>query len=192
MLLSVSTPVRARILSLYQQDKDIQTIAETTQTPSETVEAVVKEAAEKSRIVYVFADREEPATVIDVCHFTRKIKITNLTDDMISRAFGVKEKPDWEDYEAFLESRCMPRTRYGIREELKAIGIDFYDPFLIIQKTRGRVYEDHQYLSLMGKEWIKQYDAVTENAKDDAQRVEKLRKYLREREGEWKLDEGCY
>lgn len=192
MLLLVSTPVRARILSLYQQDKDIQMIAETTQTPPETVEAVVKEAAEKSRIVYVFADREEPATVIDVCHFTRKIKITNLTDDMISRAFGVKEKPDWEDYEAFLESRCMPRTRYGIREELKAIGIDFYDPFLIIQKTRGRVYEDHQYLSLMGKEWIKQYDAVTENAKDDAQRVEKLRKYLRESEGEWKLDEGCY
>lgn len=192
MALSVSTPVRARILSLYQQDKDIQTIAEVTQTPPETVEATVKEAAEKSRIVYVFADREEPATVIDVCHFTRKIKITNLTDDMISRAFGVKEKPDWEDYEAFLESRCMPRTRYGIREELKAIGIDFYDPFLIIQKTRGRVYEDHQYLSLMGKEWIKQYDAVTENAKDDAQRVEKLRKYLRESEGEWKLDEGCY
>lgn len=192
MALSVSTPVRARILSLYQQDKDIQTIAEVTQTPPETVEATVKEAAEKSRIVYVFADREEPATVIDVCHFTRKIKITNLTDDMISRAFGVKEKPDWEDYEAFLESRCMPRTRYGIREELKAIGIDFYDPFLIIQKTRGRVYEDHQYLSLMGKEWIKQYDAVTENAKDDAQRVENLRKYLRESEGEWKLDEGCY
>ncbi len=30
MLLSVSTPVRARILSLYQQDKDVQTIAEAT------------------------------------------------------------------------------------------------------------------------------------------------------------------
>ncbi len=51
----------------------------------------------------MFADREESATVIDVYHFTRKIKITNLTDDMISRAFGVKEKPDWEDYEALAE-----------------------------------------------------------------------------------------
>ena len=86
----------------------------------------------------------------------------------------------------------MPRTRYGIREELRAIDIDFYDPFLIVQKTRGRVYEDHQYLSLMGKEWIRKYDLVTENAKDDVQRVEKLRKYLRESEGEWKLDEDCY
>ncbi len=192
MILQVSTSVRARILSLYQQGKDIQTIAEAVQVLPEAVETVVKAAAEKSRIVYVFADREEPATVIDVCNFTREIKITNLADDMISRAFGVKENPDWEDYEAFLESRCMPRTRYGIREELRAIGIDFYDPFLIVQKTRGRVYEDHQYLSLMGKEWIRKYDLVTENAKDDVQRVEKLRKYLRESEGEWKLDEDCY
>ena len=89
MILQVSTSVRARILSLYQQGKDIQTIAEAVQVLPEAVETVVKAAAEKSRIVYVFADREEPATVIDVCNFTRKIKITNLTDDMISRAFGV-------------------------------------------------------------------------------------------------------
>lgn len=192
MDLSTPIPVRARILSLYQQKKDIQTIAEMTQTPVETVSAVVEEAARRSRIVYVYADREEPATVIDVCNFTQKIKIINLTDDMISRAFGIKEKPDWEDYEAFLESRCMPRTRYGIRDELKAIGIDFYDPFLIIQKTRGKVYEDHQYLSLMGKAWIKQYDEVLKDAKDDAGRMEDLRKYLQESEGEWKLNEGQY
>lgn len=184
--------VRARVLALYQQGRDTAWIAEETQTAPEQVRAAVREAEERSRVVYVFADREEPATVIDVCSLARKVKIVNLTDDMLSRAFGVKEHPDWEDYEYFLESRCMPRTRYGIKRELRGLGLDFYDPFLIVQKTRGRVYEDHQYLTRMGTEWVRRYDDIVAGETDVRKRIEKLRKYLRESEGEWKLNEGQY
>lgn len=180
------------MLALYQMGHKIPAIAEQMQMTPDAVEAVIKEGAKRSRIVYVFADREEPATVIDVCGLTREVKITNLTDEMLSRAFGIKEDPGWEDYEYFLESRCMPRTRYGIREELKGIGLDFYDPFLIVQKTRGRVYEDHQYLSRMDPEWIAQYDEIMETSKEDPERIKRLQKYLQASEGAWKLSEGQY
>lgn len=183
---------KARVLALYQMGHKIPAIAEQMQMTPDAVEAVIKEVAKRSRIVYVFADREEPATVIDVCGLTREVKITNLTDEMLSRAFGIKEDPGWEDYEYFLESRCMPRTRYGIREELKGIGLDFYDPFLIVQKTRGRVYEDHQYLSRMDPEWIAQYDEIMETSKEDPERIKRLQKYLQASEGAWKLSEGQY
>ena len=86
----------------------------------------------------------------------------------------------------------MPRTRYGIREELKDLGIDFYDPFVIVQKTRGRVYGDHQYLSRMDRDWIRGYDEIMEHTTEDPQRIQKLKTYLRESEEAWKLDEGQY
>lgn len=65
---------------------------------------------------------------------------------MIHRAFGIKAKPTWEDFEEFLESRCFPRTRDGLRMILDDIGLDFYDPLAIVEKTKGRMAEDFQWM----------------------------------------------
>lgn len=119
---------------------------------------MIAEAASRTRTVYMYMDREEPATLIDACSTTCRVKIINFTDDLISRAFGIRTKPTWKDYEAFLETRCMPRTRYGIRDELKKLGLDFYEPMLIIEKANGRVYEDSQWLWKMDADWIRAYD----------------------------------
>ncbi len=189
---SVGRGIRARAIALYQQGKDVETIASLLQLAPEAVREILEEAEQRSRIVYVFADGGEPATIIDVRNLTQKIEIVNLTDELTSRAFGIKDTPGWEDYEYFLESRCMPKTRYGIREELRNMGIDCYDPFQIIQKTRGRVYGDHQYLSRMDPDWITGYDEIIRNTEDSLGRIEKLRKYLQESERAWKLDEGQY
>ena len=48
----------------------------------------------------------------------------------------------------FLEDRCIPRSRAGLREYLEAIGVDKYDPLEIIQKTEGRMSEDNQWLKV--------------------------------------------
>lgn len=189
---SIDTEKKARILALYQQGDSMRTIAEMEGVALSTVQKIVSEAAKKARVVYVYADREKPATIIDACSLTQKVKIVNLTDDMVSRAFGIQEKPDWEAYEEFLESRCMPGTRYGIREELAYMGIDSYDPFLIIQETGGRVYGDHQYLSRMKPDWIEQYDKFMEQAKNDTEGKERLVQFLKENEGAWMLDENQY
>ncbi|MED9969369.1 MAG: hypothetical protein UFA98_05070 [Ruminococcus sp.] len=48
----------------------------------------------------------------------------------------------------FLEERCIPRTRDGLKYYLDAIGVDEYNPFEIIKKTQGRMAEDHQWIEL--------------------------------------------
>ena len=53
-----------------------------------------------------------------------------------------------EDYREFLESRCFPRTRDKMKLVLKDLGIPFYDPYLIIQKTEGRMAEDDFWIRI--------------------------------------------
>lgn len=50
--------------------------------------------------------------------------------------------------ESFIESRCFPRTRDKIKLELKRLGIPFYDPILIIEKTEGRMADDEFYIRI--------------------------------------------
>ena len=46
----------------------------------------------------------------------------------------------------FLEERCIPKERDGIREYLEAIGLNEYDPLEIIKKTKGKMAEDDQWI----------------------------------------------
>jgi len=167
-----------RVLSLRHQGKDTDTISRAEGLSSNEVQEIIAAASKNSRILYVFMDREIPATIIDTCGVTREIRIVNLTDDLLSRAFGIREKPDWNDYEEFLESRCMPRTRYGIREELRELGIDTYDPFQIVEKTAGRVHGDGQWLRRMSRNWIEQYDTILKTSKNETEARERLLKLL--------------
>ena len=72
----------------------------------------------------------------------------NFTSDIVKTAFGNNTFPAWEDFEDFLEERCVPRGRSGIREYLEALGLDEHDPIEIIKKTRGRMAEDEQWLTI--------------------------------------------
>ena len=64
------------------------------------------------------------------------------------RAFGVNETPSFEDYEEFIESRCFPRTRDKMKIMLEGLGIPFYDPILIVEKTGGRMAEDDFWIKI--------------------------------------------
>lgn len=79
----------------------------------------------------------------------KEIAVVNHTNDIIHQAFGVKAKPDWEDFEYFLESRCFPRGRDYMKDILRDLELDFYDPLAIIEKTHGRMAEDKQWLRIM-------------------------------------------
>ena len=81
-------------------------------------------------------------SIIDVDELSRQVKVYNYVDNPLYRAFGVNTDPTYEDYEEFLESRCFPKSRDKIKLELKHLGIPFYDPILIIEKTQGRMADD--------------------------------------------------
>lgn len=96
-----------------------------------------------------YMDPDGICTVLYVDYKNRAVKIENKTDLLIHRAFGINEKPTWEDYEAFLRDRCFPETRDHLKWVLKALGLDCYDPLEIIRKTKGRMAEDSQWIEFV-------------------------------------------
>ena len=77
-----------------------------------------------------------------------KVLIENHTSDPLYTAFGVNENPGWQDYQSFLEERCIPKSRAGLKEYLNAIGVDEYNPVEIIRKTKGKMAEDQSWLEV--------------------------------------------
>ncbi len=74
--------------------------------------------------------------------------VQNHTTDFLKKPFGNNPMPTWEDYQAFLEERCIPKSRAGLQEYLEALGLDHYDLMAIIQKTQGRMAEDSLWLKV--------------------------------------------
>ena len=77
-----------------------------------------------------------------------KVLIENHTSDPLYTAFGVNDNPGWQDYQSFLEERCIPKSRAGLQEYLNAIGVDEYHPLEIIRKTKGKMAEDQSWLEV--------------------------------------------
>ena len=95
-----------------------------------------------------FYSGDELCTVI-YADFTDKTLIsTNHTADLVKTAFGNNKFPTWPVFEAFLEERCVPRQRDGLREYLEALDLDEYDPIEIIRTTAGRMAEDDQWVQI--------------------------------------------
>ena len=98
------------------------------------------------RLWYMY--KSEICTVIDVDEVRRRVKIRNFTGLDQFRAFGCVEEPTFDDYEAFLESRCMPRSRDKMKWVLKELDLPFYDPLMIVEKTGGRMAEDEFWVRI--------------------------------------------
>lgn len=90
--------------------------------------------------------QNKPCTAIDVNFLENKIQIQNYTKDIFHRAFGVKENPTWEDFYVFLQDRCFPKTRGNVKTVLAGLGLQYYDPLQIVEKTHGRTAEDDLWL----------------------------------------------
>lgn len=95
-----------------------------------------------------FYYRDTLCTTILADETDKHVRIENHTNQPLYTAFGVREHPDWQDYCAFLEERCIPKSRAGLREYLSAIGVAEYNPLEIIRKTQGRMAEDSAWLEV--------------------------------------------
>ncbi len=101
---------------------------------------------QKIRLSYMYENFV--CTVIDADELKRSVKIKNYTDNLMFRAFGKNTEPTFEEYEEFLESRCFPKTRDKIKLVLEDMDLPFYDPYLIIEKTEGRMAEDSFWIRI--------------------------------------------
>ena len=95
-----------------------------------------------------YMHKQDVCTLIEVDEVGQKVHIKNYAEHLMFRAFGVNETPDYKDYEEFLESRCFPRTRDKMKLSLEDLELPFYDPFLIVEKTEGRMAEDDFWIRI--------------------------------------------
>ena len=100
-------------------------------------------------MVLEFYNKDSLSTRIFVDYPNNSVKIENFTDDIIDRAFGVNEHPTIQDFEDFLEDRCFPRTRDGLKLELQRLGLQCYDPYQICKATDGRMAEDQMWIKFV-------------------------------------------
>lgn len=138
-----------RMAQMRDQGTGLQKIADEFGTSRQVIGRYLSKEPGKGntmRLTYMY--KQHPCTVIDVDFLNQKISIQNKTADMIHRAFGVKENPTWKDFEAFLRERCFPETRGNKKELLRQLGLTDYDPLQIIEKTRGRMANDEQWLKI--------------------------------------------
>lgn len=102
----------------------------------------------KQTLILRYYEKDKLCSILRVDPTAKTVQVENYHPDPVKTAFGNCAKPTWEQYEEFLASRCIPRERGGLREYLKAIGVGEYDPLAIIRVTKGKMAEDHQWLSI--------------------------------------------
>ena len=98
------------------------------------------------RMWYMY--KQKICTLIDVDDVKRIVKIKNYNSNILFTAFGVNQNPSYDDYMEFLESRCFPRTRDKMKLILNELNIPFYDPYMIVEKTQGRMAEDDFWIKI--------------------------------------------
>lgn len=146
----------AKMIIMYHDGIGIQEIAERYHTSRQTISKYLSpskrfETNSNITMQMKYMNGDQLCTIIDIDFFNERIYITNYTSNIIHRAFGVIKEPDWNDFQYFLESRCLPRTRFNLKSALKDIGVTDYDSLAIIEKTKGRMAEDNQWLGIIYK-----------------------------------------
>lgn len=109
-------------------------------------------------MLFKYMYNNQVCSSIDVDFETKKVSVINYTNDLLRRAFGKNENPIYEDFLAFIERRCIPRTRDKLKWHLESIGVNSYNPLLIITKTQGRMAEDHFWIDIPEKEQDKEQE----------------------------------
>ena len=135
------------IRSLIEDGMTVNEVAERFQTSRQVIGRYLNEKpAEDYTLRMTYMYQQHPCTIIDVDFLNQRVMVQNKTKDMLHRAFGVIEKPTWNDFELFLKERCFPATRGNAKEILKELQLTSYDPLQIVEKTRGRTAEDDMWL----------------------------------------------
>ena len=134
------------MLKMQEQNIPQRIIAEHFKTTRQTVARYLnsEDFDYSMKIDYMF--KTSVCTTIYVDFKNEKINIVNKTGDILHRAFGMNESPSWQDFLDFVSDRCFSKSRGDRKDMLKALDIDSYDPIQIIEKTKGKTYEDRQWM----------------------------------------------
>ena len=52
-------------------------------------------------------------------------------------------------FKRFRSRGCLPASRAGLKDILREMDVPFFDPLLIIEKTKGRMAGDYQWVQMI-------------------------------------------
>lgn len=100
----------------------------------------------------IYKNHDVATAIIDVDTLKKQINVVNIAEDPYLLPFGNNRNPTYDDYIDLLKDRCFPENGQNAPFELKKIGLPFYDPFMIVCKTKGRVYGDYFSLEVVSND----------------------------------------
>ena len=138
-----------KALTMQQQGKTVEQIADHFGVSRQTMSKYLNKDYPGYALRLDFMHERRVCTKIYVNFENEKVRITNSVSNPLYTAFGVIEKPTWEDFQDFLAERCFPKDRFMSKAILNQLEIQSgYDPLEIIRKTHGRMAEDNQYIRI--------------------------------------------
>lgn len=91
-------------------------------------------------------DKDKLVSTLEVDYLTKYVKLTNhvIIDGMnwLFMPFGRITDVTWDDFDAFVKTRCFPYERPNRKTLLKLWGVDEYDPHKIVRKTHAVMNDD--------------------------------------------------
>ena len=143
-----------KTLSIDPEDREVEIsfdgeriVIEKPVDPKDFASNKIKEGHQVRQLNYY--NGNEICTCIYADFTDKSLRIKNADQPNVLLAFGSNSLPTWEDFMAFLEERCVPRSRDGIGYYLNELGLDKYDPMEIVIRTEGRMAEDKQWLEVV-------------------------------------------
>lgn len=95
--------------------------------------------------------KDNVAAHIDVNLDTKEIVCVQIDQLRSHSVFG--KRPHTVEYlNEFLEERCVPRTRYNIKELLADWGLQEYNPLDICKRTHGVMSADDLWIRFEGED----------------------------------------
>lgn len=76
---------------------------------------------------------------------TGVVEVENFTDDL-QETFFVKRPHTLSEISKLFEDRCFERTNAGVETLLGLLGLEEYNPYDIVRRTRGRTVMDFYWI----------------------------------------------
>ena len=80
---------------------------------------------------------------------TGEYLVLNYTDEAVKLAFAGGPVTDDRLYDYFAD-RCIDRARPDLADRLHEIGLDSYNPYKLVRKTHGVMWDDYQWVRFPG------------------------------------------
>lgn len=138
-------------MNLYSDNKDLELKFDGKTiiiSKKPTIDEFIYNRKNNHLIKLEYFNSSELCTTIIADYTLKEIAFKNYSSNNLYLAFGKKKSCTWNEYQDFLESRCVPKSRDRIRNYLEALSLDSYEPIEIIKKTSGRMAEDNQWIKV--------------------------------------------